>query len=276
MLDVCLRPVAILLLVAAVAAPARADQLADIKARGTLICGVLGGYEPFGFQDPATREVNGYEPDLCRGLAHSLGVTIDLKVVTAQGRVPELLQGRVDVEAALLGWSKEREQQVDYSNTYGVVDSKILVMKSSGIDKPSQLASRKIGVAKGSLLEGIAQSRFSDATVVSFDDTPNAYLALRQGKIAGLLMTETTLTSLRNLDPQGDQTVLLPEIYEHSQQAFAMRKGGDETLKAAIDAFLDDLEKSGEAQAAYDKWFGAHSKLHMTRTVRVGSPIVRD
>ena len=271
----CLR-LAAMVLVVAVAAPAHADQLSDIKTRGKLTCGVLGGYEPFGFQDPATREVNGYEPDLCRSLARVLGVAADLKVVTAQGRVPELLQGRVDVEAALLGWSKEREQQVDYSNVYGVVDSKILVMKSSGIQAPGQLADRKIGVAKGSLLEGIAQSRFPDATVVSFDDTPNAYLALRQGKIAGLLMTDTTLASLRNLDPQGDRTLLLPEVYEHSQQAFAMRKGGNETLRAAINAFLDEYEGSGEAQAAYDKWFGVQSKLKMTRTVRVGSLIARE
>ena len=264
------------LLAAAAATPASADQLRDIKARGRLICGVLGGYEPFGFQDPATREVNGYEPDLCRGLARALGVNLDLKVITAQGRVPELLQGRVDVEAALLGWSKERERQIDYSNTYGIVDSKVLVMRSSGIQSPAQLANRKIGVAKGSLLEGIAQARFPDATVVSFDDTPNAYLALRQGKVAGLLMTETTLASLRNLDPQSNRMLLLPEVYERSQQAFAMRKGRDDTLRAAINAFLDRYEASGDAQAAYDRWFGAQSKLKMTRTVRVGTPIDRD
>lgn len=276
MFNACLRSMALALAVTVAAMPACADQLSDIKARGKLICGVLGGYEPFGFQDPATREVKGYEPDLCRGLANALGVAIDLKVVTAQGRVPELLQGRVDVEAALLGWSKEREQQVDYSNLYGTVDSKILVMRSSDIQAPGQLAARKIGVAKGSLLEGIAQARFPNGTVVSFDDTPNAYLALRQGKIAGLLMTETTLASLRNLDPQGDRTLLLPETYERSQQAFAMRKGGGETLKAAINTFLDTYEKSGEAQAAYDKWFGTQSKLQMTRAVRVGSPINRE
>ncbi len=265
-----------ILVAACVTAPALADQLADIKVRGKLICGVLGGYEPFGFQDPVTREVSGYEPDLCKGLARALGVTPELKMITAQGRVPELLQGRVDTEAALLGWSKEREQQVAYSNVYGAVDSKMLVMADSGIKTPDQLARRKIGVAKGSLLEGIAQKRFPDASVVSFDDTPAAYLALRQGKIASLLMTETTLASLRNQDPQGDRTIILPEVYESSQQAFALRKGDNASLIAAIDAYLSELERSGEAQALYDKWFGANSKLKMTRTVRVGTAIVRD
>lgn len=267
---------ALLLIVVACPVSAHADQLADIKARGTLICGVLGGYEPFGFQDPVTREVNGYEPELCRGLAVALGVRPELKVVTAQGRVPELLQGRVDVEAALLGWSKEREAQVDYSNIYAMVASKIMVTTSSGVTNTDQLAERKIGVAKGSALEGIAQARFPKGTVISFDDTPAAYLALRQGKIAGLLMTETTLASLRKQDPQGDRTVILPTVYENAQQAFVMRKGDNATLKAAINSFLDELEQSGKAQALYDKWFGADSKLKMVREARVGSPLVRD
>lgn len=276
MLRITSRTLALLLIAVACPVSAHADQLADIKAKGTLVCGVLGGYEPFGFQDPVTREVNGYEPELCRGLAVALGVRPELKVVTAQGRVPELLQGRVNVEAALLGWSKEREAQVDYSNIYAMVASKIMVTTSSGVTNTDQLAERKIGVAKGSALEGIAQARFPKGTVISFDDTPAAYLALRQGKIAGLLMTETTLASLRKQDPQGDRTVILPTVYENAQQAFVMRKGDNATLKAAINSFLDELEQSGRAQALYDKWFGTNSKLSMVREARVGSPLVRD
>ena len=276
MVRTAIRTLAVLLIAAACPAVARADQLSDIKARGKLVCGVLGGYEPFGFQDPITREVNGYEPELCRGLAGALGVTPELKVVTAQGRVPELLQGRVDVEAALLGWTKEREAQVDYSNIYATVASKIMVMKAAGIATPDQLVERKIGVAKGSALESIAQARFPQGTVISFDDTPAAYLALRQGKIAGLLMTETTLASLRHQDPQGDRTAILPTVYENAQQAFVMRKGDNDTLRAAINAYLDELERSGKAQALYDKWFGAASKLKMEREARVGAQLVRD
>ena len=276
MLGITSRTLALLVVVVACPVGAHADQLADIKARGALICGVLGGYEPFGFQDPVTREVNGYEPELCRGLATALGVAPELKVVTAQGRVPELLQGRVDVEAALLGWTKEREAQVDYSNVYAMVASKIMVMTASGLTREEQLTERKIGVAKGSALEGIAQTRFPQGTVISFDDTPAAYLALRQGKIAGLLMTETTLASLRQLDPQGDRMTVLPTIYHNAQQAFVMRKGENASLKEAINAYLDDLERSGKAQAMYDKWFGAGSKLKMVREMRVGTPLVRD
>ena len=68
-------------------------------------------------------------------------------------------------------------------------------------------------------------------------------------------MTETTLASLRALDPQGDRTILLPDIYEHSQQAFALRKGesGGRPMMA-INTFLIQFEQLGAAQKLYDKF----------------------
>ena len=51
---------------------ARADQLADVKARGKLICGTLGTAEPFSFQHPQTREIVGYDVDICRKVADQI------------------------------------------------------------------------------------------------------------------------------------------------------------------------------------------------------------
>src|SRR5882724_7579914 len=79
---------------------AHADQLADIKARGTLICGTLGTVEPFSSQDPKTREIVGYDIDMCRMVAEAMGVKLEVKPMSVEARIPELLQGRVDILAA--------------------------------------------------------------------------------------------------------------------------------------------------------------------------------
>src|SRR5579859_7471307 len=106
---------------------AAADQLADIKAHGKLICGTLGTSEPFSFQDPATRELVGYDVDMCRRIADSLGVALELKAISVEARIPELTLGRVDILAANLGYTRERAQQIDFSSTYFVSAQKILV-----------------------------------------------------------------------------------------------------------------------------------------------------
>ena len=48
---------------------AHADQLADIKQKGTLVCGTLGTAEPFSFPNPQTRETQGYDVDFCSAIA---------------------------------------------------------------------------------------------------------------------------------------------------------------------------------------------------------------
>src|SRR6266542_4826598 len=84
---------------------ARADQVADIKQKGTLVCGTLGNAEPFSYPNPQTRETQGYDVDFCAAIAKSLGVKLELKLIAVPARIPELMQGRVDVLAANLGWT---------------------------------------------------------------------------------------------------------------------------------------------------------------------------
>lgn len=54
-------------------AAAQADQVDDIKARGELICGTLGTSQPFSFQDGATRQLVGYDVDVCKLVADKGG-----------------------------------------------------------------------------------------------------------------------------------------------------------------------------------------------------------
>ena len=60
--------------VLAAATPALANKLDDIKARGTLICGVKDSVVPFGFIDETTKQLTGFDVDLCRGIAEYIGV----------------------------------------------------------------------------------------------------------------------------------------------------------------------------------------------------------
>src|SRR6266581_2391055 len=135
---------AVLLFITGVGGVAKADELADVKARGKLVCGTLGTAEPFSFQDPKTREIVGYDIDICRKVAESLGVTLELKPMAVEARIPELLQGRVDILAANLGWSKERAQQIDYSYSYFVSEQKVLVSADSGISALEQLSGKRV------------------------------------------------------------------------------------------------------------------------------------
>ncbi|KAG1264012.1 hypothetical protein G6F65_014422 [Rhizopus arrhizus] len=102
----------------ALGAAAQADQVDDIKARGELVCGTLGTSQPFSFQDGATRQLVGYDVDVCKLVADKLGVKVNYKLLSVAARVPELNEGRVDILAANLGYSPDRAEQIAFSHAY--------------------------------------------------------------------------------------------------------------------------------------------------------------
>ena len=75
-------------LLAAAANTAWADQLAEIRAKGEVVIGVLGTAEPYSFIDPKTRELVGYEVDLGKELAKALGVKPVFKQMAVAARIP--------------------------------------------------------------------------------------------------------------------------------------------------------------------------------------------
>src|SRR5579864_2865132 len=123
----------------------RADQLSDIKHKGELVCGVLGTDEPFSYmKDPMSREIVGYDVDMCNAVAKSMGVKPVLKQLAVAARIPELQQGRVDLLAASLTHNKERESQIDFSVSTFVTGQKAMVRKDSGVTSLAQLDGKKI------------------------------------------------------------------------------------------------------------------------------------
>lgn len=269
------RYTALLLVTAALTAAgtaAHAEILDDINARKALICGVLGNLEPFGYQDPTAREVVGYEIDLCRALADSLGVKAELKVVSSQARIPELMQGRLDVLAALISYSPERAEQVAFSNSYVTDTFRAIVDKDAGYTKLDDLANERISVIKGSFLEPLTQKRFPDSKVLSFEDASAAFTALEQGRVAATIQRTTQARALQLKLGEDDNTVMMDEPLVKQKSGFATRRDNP-LFVAKMNEFLLNYEKSGEAEKLYAKWIGDGSKFKLKREFTVGEDI---
>lgn len=251
---------------AALLAPAaRADQLADIKAKGVLVCGMLGTDEPNSFIDPATRELIGYEADLCRTVAARIGVKPALKQMAVTARIPELQQGRVDILTASLTHNKEREAQIDFSLSTLVLGQKVMVKKSSGITAVAQLAGKKVLTARGGTQETNIRRAVPTVNVTTFDNVAQAFLALQQGKGAGYVDDEAPLlTNYAKLGPAQKDYVILPQSISTEAMAIGIRKG-EPALKKLIDDTLRGLEKSGEAARLFQKWYGPGTRLNMPK-----------
>ena len=244
---------------------AHADQLADIKKKGEIVVGVLGTDEPNSFVDPKTREIVGYEVDLANAIARKIGVKATFKQIAVAARIPELQQGRVDLLAASLTHNKERESQIDFSLTTFVTGQKVMVKASSGITDVPQLAGKKVLTVKGGTQEENVRKAVPSVDVVTFETTQQAFQALQQGKGAGYVNDEATLVNdMAKLGPARKDYRILPTNLSTEPLALGIRKN-EPALKKVVDDTLAELEKSGEADKIFMKWYGPTTKLQFDK-----------
>src|SRR3546814_20665522 len=83
-----------MLLASAFSSTAAANQIQQIKEKGELVCGTLGVSRGFSFVSQSTRQLVGYEVDLCRELADRLGVKHKMTKKAVAARIPALETGR--------------------------------------------------------------------------------------------------------------------------------------------------------------------------------------
>ncbi len=239
------------------------DRLDTIKKRGTLIAGVKDSTPGFGFVDEKTREIVGYDVDFVKAIANKLGVKLQLKPVTSASRMPQLVEGNIDIIAATMTKTAERAKQIDFSNTYFFTGQKFIVRKGT-VKSLADLDGKRIGTAKGSTSEQNAAKALPKATILSFDDYPQALLALQQGKVFAVTTDESILANLLGKAPNKEQYEI-PDIQISDEPYGLGIKKGEKGLVDFVNKTLLEMEKNGEAKKIFDKWFGPNSPTPLKR-----------
>jgi len=251
-------------------APAHADTLQDIKARGKFICGTMGTAEPFSFQDPKTRQIVGYEVDMCQAIADSLKVPLELKLIAVEARIPELVAGRVDLIAANLGWTPERAKQIDYSYQHFASMQKVLAREADkDIKSPADLAGKRVSAVRGSSSEAGARKYIPNVETVTFKDPSGAFLAVQQGKVSGFVISELVAVKLKSQAASSPVPVkiLEPALFLEPW-GMGIRKG-DTAFREHVNKVLTDMDASGQAEQLFNKWFGMDTQYKMKRDFKV-------
>ena len=75
--------------------------------RKELRCGTFADVPPFAAPDPKTREMVGFDVDLCNAIAKDWGVEAKVTPLSVEARVPEVKLGRVDLTIANLAYTLE-------------------------------------------------------------------------------------------------------------------------------------------------------------------------
>jgi len=247
---------------------AQADRLDEIRQAGILRVAAFDSNPPFGFVDPAIKQIAGLDVDYARALADKLGVELEVRPTNPANRIPLLTSGKVDLVLANFTITEERAKQLDFSIPYFASGQRFLAKKGT-LSSPEQLNGLRIGADKGTTNEIVLRRDFPKATVVAFDDTPFAFTALRNGNVQAITQDGPKLVGLLAKVPDRENYEIPAFTISNDHIGVGIPKG-ETRLREFVNETLRDLETSGKAAAIYDRWFGPNTEQPLPRLFRIG------
>lgn len=250
------------------ALPALADQWQDIQQRKELRCATFADVPPFAAPDPKTREMVGFDVDLCDALAKQFGVKATVVPVSVEARVPEVKMGRVDVTVANLAYTLSRAEQIQFSHPYYLAKEMLAVKASDTGTKKADFRGKRLASTKGSTSE--LSIKLNGSEPVTFQDTGSAYMAVQQNKAVGMVANTMTITKLVNQSKSGGAVELkmIQEPMAFQPIGVGMKKD-EPTLLAKVNDALLALDKAGEINRLWNKWLGPNTEYKMVRDEKV-------
>jgi polar amino acid transport system substrate-binding protein len=243
----------IALVATACAANAQAQgTLAKIKERGKLLAGVKLDTPPFGSLDDKN-EPAGFDIDLARKIGARIGVPVELVKVTSATRIPLLVSGNVDLVAASMTHTRERDKAIDFSITYYTGGQSLMVPKDSAVTGIKDLGGKQVAVQQGTTLEKNIAAAAPTAKIVAFRDYNAAWLALAQGRADAFTGSLNVLQGFLKDNPNFK---IVGDLFSVEPFGVGVRQG-DSELRDEINFAIQDLWTSGEYASLYRKWFNA-------------------
>ncbi|MCE1786940.1 transporter substrate-binding domain-containing protein, partial [Enterobacter hormaechei] len=199
-----------------------------------------------------TKKLAGYDVDIANAIANDLGVKLELRPTNPANRLPLLASKKVDLIAANFTVTHERAKQVDFSIPYFATGQKFIARKGI-LKSPEDIKNLRIGADKGTVQEITLREHYPTAKVISYDDTPLAFAALRNGNVQAITQDDAKLVGLLANVPEAQKAEfeISPFSITREYQAVAAAKG-QERLVEAVNQTLLKLEKEGEAAEIYN------------------------
>lgn len=237
----------------ATAAPADANSLEAVQARGTLRIGTEGTYAPFTFHD-ASGKLTGFDVEIAEEVAARLGVDAEFFETQWDGIFAGMDAKRFDVIFNQVSITDERKVKYDFSDPY-IVSKAVLIVREDNEDIKTfaDLKGKKAGQSLTSNLSDIA--RENGAEIVGTEGFNQAIDLLTSGRIDATVNDGLSYLDLKKQKPDV-KIKQVDEIAQGSESAAVFLKGNDELVQAVSDA-LAEMKEDGTYLQISEKYFGA-------------------
>ena len=234
-----------------------APVISRIQKSGKLVVGTSGNM-PLVSEKLMTGELVGFDIDMAKALAETMGVKLELKSMPFDQLIPALEQGTVDVVLSNITMTVDRNLRVAFAGPY-FVSGKCLITKEQEIaqaDKPEDLkeADTKIAVVMGTTSENFVKELLPQARRIPVENVDKGTNMVAKGE-ANALLTDfpICLSVMKRYPDSGFQSIVSLLTYEPIGIALPAT---DPLLMNLARNFIDRAENVGLIQGLAVKWFG--------------------
>jgi ABC-type amino acid transport substrate-binding protein len=229
--------------------------MGKIQAKGEMTIGVKYDVPPFGFKNPTSGDIEGFDVDLGKAFAEKLGVEPKFVEAISDNRIPFITDGTVDLILSTMTINAERAAEIGFTNPYFIAKGRILVPKDSDIKGIDDLAGRKVCTALGSTYEETLKTEAPKADLRLVDAYSECLELLQNGAIDAISTDDVILTGMiiqdDSLQLVGDELTVEPYG--------AGFKKDDTAFAEFLNGVLEEYKSGGGWQESYDKWLGQYT-----------------
>ena len=219
---------------------------------GKLIMSTNAAFPPYEMTTDSG-EFEGIDIETAQAIADKLGLELQIDDMDFDAALLAVQQGKADMVMAGVTVTDERQNVMDFTDSYATGIQSIIVKEDSDIASVDDLAGKKIGTQRGTTGYLYCSDDFGDENVVAYDNGLTAVQMLNNGQVDCVVIDNAPAKEFIAANPG---LKLLDTAYVEESYAIGVGKGNTE-LKDAINTALEELKADGTLQAIVDKYIPA-------------------
>lgn len=237
----------------AVAQAPAGTLLRKVQDRGKIVIGVKYDIPTFGYLNPRTNQLEGFDVELGKAIAREVlgsDARAEFTQAASADRIPFLNNGQVDLVLSTMTANEERAQQIDFTDAYYVAGQSLLVKKDATLGGIRDLGGKTVCSVSGSTSEKNIREKSPQAQVVLFRTYSECVQAMDTGRADAVTTDDIILLGFVKESP--DRYKVVGGQFTVEPYAGGVAKNNPELLQAVNEA-IRKAKGSGEWKKIYEK-----------------------
>ncbi|WP_053384255.1 glutamate ABC transporter substrate-binding protein [Leucobacter celer] len=228
----------------------------EMQDRGKVVVGVKEDQPGLGYLDNVTNERSGFDVDIARWIAGSLGFeeeNIEYKAIASANREQAIKNGDIDYYVGTYSINDKRKADIDFAGPYFITGQGLLVQQG-GTDFQSleELEGKTVCSATGSTPIQNIKENFPGINTQEFDLYSACVESLVNGQVDAVTTDQAILIGYAAQDPDNLMVTTGPLLTEELYGVGLPK--GDDVLRAHINTLFTD--GGDEWQSIFDRNLG--------------------